>query len=573
MKIRFNYIFFIMVFAVLLFVTNGCNNHECSAEDWIYPENFIEYKCGEEVTIYKFCNICNSELESKTFKKEHNITENIINPTCESEGYTLKTCSNCDYTVKENITNKLNHELNESYIEPTCTQDGFYLYECINCDYTDKSIQEAKLNHLLPDNDEWVILEDNGCEEDAVFGKLCLRCSEILETNIDIKFHDYQTEIISPTCENKGYTRDYCSNCDYEMIYKYTLALGHQNTKYVIDKEPNNDFGIRHLVCTICNKEFDKVNYLNNGYDYYGKLFVRGTDLVNQKGEKVQLIGLSTHGLQWAGKYVNFNTFESIHSEFGINVVRLSLYTSEDGYCDSTKSKQEELYNLVCDGIDYATKLGMYVIVDWHMVGAEDPNDKNPLYYLEESKEFFRKITTKYQNNHNILYEIMNEPCGDTTWEDCKEYANEIIPIIREKTSNIILVGNPLWTSDLYSVMKSPLTGYNNIMYTYHFYANGHNNTKEVEEAYDSGIPVFISEHGGMESSGDGPLDISSITNWYNILDKRNISYVAWNISNTKGSASILKTTISSLTNFTDDALKEWGIWYKKWVINKMINK
>ena len=39
-------------------------------------------------------------------------------------------------------------------------------------------------------------------------------------------------------------------------------------------------------------------------------------------------------------------------------------------------------------GIEIATELGLYVIVDWHMVGAEDPADKNPLTYLKESKEF-----------------------------------------------------------------------------------------------------------------------------------------------------------------------------------------
>ena len=57
---------------------------------------------------------------------------------------------------------------------------------------------------------------------------------------------------------------------------------------------------------------------------------------------------------------------------------------------------------------------------------------------------------------------------------------------------------------------------------------------------------------------------------WYKVLDERNISYVAWNISNTKGSASILKTDSTSRINFTDSALKPWGIWYKEWVKAKM---
>ena len=60
--------------------------------------------------------------------------------------------------------------------------------------------------------------------------------------------------------------------------------------------------------------------------------------------------------------------------------------------------KKEQLYQLVCEGIRIASELDMYVIVDWHMVGAEDPNDKNPLYYLNESMDFFDKITKLYKD-------------------------------------------------------------------------------------------------------------------------------------------------------------------------------
>ena len=61
------------------------------------------------------------------------------------------------------------------------------------------------------------------------------------------------------------------------------------------------------------------------------------------------MIGLSTHGLQWEGDYVHFETFEQIHSEFGINVIRLALYTSEGGYCEASITKKKELYDSVID--------------------------------------------------------------------------------------------------------------------------------------------------------------------------------------------------------------------------------
>ena len=235
-------------------------------------------------------------------------------------------------------------------------------------------------------------------------------------------------------------------------------------------------------------------------------------------------------------------------------------------------SVKKKMLNTLIKGIDIATELGLYVIVDWHMVGAENVLDKNPLTYLEESKEFFSYISEYYKDQDNILYEIMNEPNGSTTWADCKKYANEVIPCIRKNTDAIILVGNPKWTADLNSVMKDPLTGYKNIMYTYHFYAADHSNTTQVSSAYDKGFPVFISEFGFMESSGDGSISKTNGDKWKKVLDSRNISYVAWNISNSKGSASIFKYNTSNLSDVSDSNLKEWGVYLKNWYKSKASN-
>ena len=118
--------------------------------------------------------------------------------------------------------------------------------------------------------------------------------------------------------------------------------------------------------------------------------------------------------------------------------------------------------------------------------------------------------------------------------------------------------------------MADPLVGYENIMYTFHFYANDSYNQKRLTNAYDNGFPVFVTEHGGMEASGDGAMDYANLTKWYKAMDERNISYVAWNISNSKGSASIIKQGDSTTKNFSDSHLKEWGIYYKGHVRKEM---
>ena len=415
----------------------------------------------------------------------------------------------------------------------------------------------------------WVYPEGTKCLEKAVAELKCIECGKVFETKEEVKPHNKVVEEKEPTCVEKGYYLDYCSDCDYRFQLDYEATGVHQLQYEIVRNATDDHYGIKQQKCETCDLSGDYIRYVNNGYMDHGKLSVVGPDLVDANGDPFQLIGISTHGLQWFGHYVNFSTIDALHNEFGINVLRLSMYTAEGGYCEADATKKEHLYQTVAEGIRIATALDMYVIVDWHMVGAEDPNDKNPLYYKEEAMEFFGRITKEFKDYNNVLYEIMNEPNGATTWEQCRSYAKAVIPVIRENTDAIVLVGNPHWSANLNVVMQKPLDEFSNIMYTYHFYASDHFQTYQVATAYDKGFPVFISEHGAMNSAGDGAMSIPNIEKWYQVLDSRNISYVAWNLSNSKGSASILQHGTPSLVDFSDAVLKEWGVWYKAWVRKK----
>lgn len=444
-----------------------------------------------------------------------------------------------------------------------------FLFICILCilslslwgcdDDIDENVHDC-LEYLT----DWEFDQEYPCESLGKLIRTCKICKEIIDTKEVYVEHELRERTVDPLCEKEGRVIVTCKNCDFEE--KTTIAeLGHKESVFRVAEELGIDeVGNRYIDCTVCGEQLAREKFANNGFWAHGKLSVNGPDLVDSRGEKFQLYGLSTHGIQWFGNFLTYDTFHAIQTEFGINVVRLALYTDENGYCDGSESKRQTMLADLEEGIEAATRLGMYVIVDWHMVGADNPKDKNPLTYLKQSKEFFSMISEKYKDYDNILYEIMNEPNGSTTWSDCKKYAEAVIPCIRQNTDAIILVGNPHWTADLNSVMKSPLKGFDNIMYTYHFYANGHRDFGQVVTAYDNGFPVFISEYGMMESSGDGPLDTQSGEWWLSILDERNISYVAWNISHSKGSASIFKYNTWEYDNVKDSNLKEWGIYLKR---------
>ena len=56
-----------------------------------------------------------------------------------------------------------------------------------------------------------------------------------------------------------------------------------------------------------------------------------------------------------------------------------------------------------------------------------------------------------------------------------KLYSIEIISEIRKiDQNNIILIGSPFWDQALDVVADNPISGFKNIMYTVHFYADTH---------------------------------------------------------------------------------------------------
>ncbi len=289
-----------------------------------------------------------------------------------------------------------------------------------------------------------------------------------------------------------------------------------------------------------------------------GALQVEGTQLVDEKGNPVQLKGISTHGIAWFPGYVNADCFKHLREEWNVNVIRLAMYTAEyGGYCSG--GNKADLEKMIADGVEYATQNDMYVIIDWHIL-----SDNNPNTYKEDAKAFFAKMSADYAGYNNVIYEICNEPNGGTSWSEVKTYAETIIPIIRENDDDaIILVGTPNWCQYVDQAAADPITGYDNIMYTLHFYASTHTDwlRDAMKNAVAAGLPVFVSEYGLSEASGDGRVDTYQADLWAAAMDELNISYVAWNLSNKNESSSILKSSCTKTGGFTTEDLNESGKW------------
>ena len=407
-------------------------------------------------------------------------------------------------------------------------------------------------------------------------------------------------QILLPTSGQVTVTTEYGYSASYDeslggivVYYSAELAAGattgNEDTKIGFSKQPSITAGTARVIAVNCAgpSTGDELNYELTGrkdvayadtpVGRHGKLSVQKVDgyaapiMVDQNGVPTQLRGASTHGMHWFPQYVNQNAFQTLRDDWGINMVRLVCYPRDGGsvgYLTGGDSTKQQLDTLIQNGVDYATKLGMYALVDWH-VHAYNPNE-----YLKEAKIFFTKYATMYKDHDNVLYEICNEPTG-TNWysgngKDLYTYCSEVIKTIRAIDPDaIIICGTNTWSQDVDQVAAKPMKalGYENIMYTFHFYSATHkeNLMEKVRLATKDGTPIFVTEFGICSADGNGSYDTENADRWIALLDELNISFACWSYSNCNEKSAYFKSSCSNAGgDWTADDLTTTG----KWLIN-----
>ena len=297
-------------------------------------------------------------------------------------------------------------------------------------------------------------------------------------------------------------------------------------------------------------------------YDKYGALHVNAKGkLVDRNGDKVVLHGYSTHGLSWYPQYVNRDFFKFMSEKWNVDVVRLAMYTEElDGYCVGDEENKKKLIEVIDRGVKAATEIGLYVIIDWHIL-----QDSNPLIHKDEAISFFELMAKKYHAYGNVFYEICNEPNKDCPWEDIKTYAEAVIPVIRKYDKYaVILCGTPSWSQDVDMPAADPVTIDDNLMYVLHFYADTHRQKlrDKFEVAAKQGLPLFITEFGCCDASGNFTNNFEEADKWIKLADEYDVSFIMWNIANRDESSASFVPQCEKVTDFTDEDLNEACKWY-----------
>lgn len=278
-------------------------------------------------------------------------------------------------------------------------------------------------------------------------------------------------------------------------------------------------------------------------------------------GAEVQVRGMS---LYWSLKdeAVEFWSADGVSTmvkEMNIQIIRAAMATGTEDWSSgqytgyqTNPSQQKEFVNKV---VQAAIDNDIYVIIDWHSHDATNQ--------VSSAQSFFSEMAQKWGQYDNVIFEIFNEP-QDIAWSNIKNYANQIIPKIRQYSDNLIVVGTRAWDQHPEEVIGNEVTDSGkNTAYTLHYYANTHcvSGTyswggscegSNGEKAIKAGLSVFVSEWGTGDSDGGGNPDQSKNTQWQTFINKYKLSWANWSASKiSEGTAAFTSNSTKNHLEYT----------------------
>ena len=208
-------------------------------------------------------NIPNETPSDTPSETNHSYQAVVTAPTCNTDGYTTYTCSDCSDSYVANIVPALGHGYSSHVTNPTCTNEGYTTYTCSACDFSYIADRVEALGH----NYEKTTDSSPTCENHGYETYVCTKCNDSYVTNIENLGHGYTTSITAPTCTTEGYTTYTCLSCGDFYISNKVAALGHSYKTSTTDPTCELD-GYTTYTCSTCNYSYvsDKVNAL--GHDY-----------------------------------------------------------------------------------------------------------------------------------------------------------------------------------------------------------------------------------------------------------------------------------------------------------------
>lgn len=271
---------------------------------------------------------------------------------------------------------------------------------------------------------------------------------------------------------------------------------------------------------------------------------VQGNRFINPAGETVVFRGLALSDPaalkqrgQWSRRYLE--EAKAWHA----NIVRIPVHPEQWHRLGETA-----YLKLLDEAVQWSGELGMYVIIDWHIIGNLLTGVFHRPGYITSRDETFRfwyTIAERYKANPVVaLYELYNEPTnrngamGRMPWSEYKKLIEDLIAMIRVINPRAIpLVAGFNWGYDLTPVADAPID-FPGVAYVTHPYPQKRRTDWETNWQRDWGFvaekyPVVATEFGFMDAADRGAHQPCIADEKYGeaiiaFFEKRGISWTPW---------------------------------------------
>ena len=275
-----------------------------------------------------------------------------------------------------------------------------------------------------------------------------------------------------------------------------------------------------------------------------GRVRVKGNHFVDPNGNTLVLRGLcfsDPDKLEREGQWKESYFAEA--KKWGANVVRFAVHPQ-----NLNQRGWDAYFQLMDQGISWAKKYGLYVIMDWHSIGNLKEEKFTAAMYRTtkaETFQFWERVASHYRDEPVVaFYELFNEPTvtakdvGQCSWEEWRQLMEALIDAIRAKNRHAVcLVAGFNWAYDLTPVAEAPVRR-ENIGYISHPYPMKREKPWEEKWEKDFGFvagkyPVVCTEVGFCLPGEKGAhVPVISDESYGEILmsyfDRKGISFTAW---------------------------------------------
>lgn len=211
-----------------------------------------------------YCSVCETKTdEGIKLAKKHFYDASILDlvgdahktPTCTTPGFSADVCTECGFGHGSTGTyyKELGHNFSEKVevVAPTCDTKGYTVYKCKDCDETEKRDYVDELGHKNVSGKTFT-----GSCKDTETDRICIVCGLTVPAACK-----YEYNVVAPTCTEGGYTIRTCVYCESEEKVFEVDPMGHEYTELLFDDEAWVDAtytkeGVAVIYCEVCDSNF-----------------------------------------------------------------------------------------------------------------------------------------------------------------------------------------------------------------------------------------------------------------------------------------------------------------------------